>query len=156
MTQAATENAEKAVVPKTLRRKLQKAMKDSPQAWDQALYELADSTSSDASDERLSATVCQQDGLPRICLLPVGATLTEEDKTMFNIYEETLLPLTEAAAHVPALSHSSTVQRWFLRGIRGIRLETVLIGGKRYTSAEVLDRFYRAINGCPRKRNLVR
>ena len=65
---------------------------------------------------------------------------------MFNVHEETLLPLSEAAEHVPGAPHASTVQRWFLRGIRGTHLETVLIGGKRYTSIEALDRFYRAIN----------
>ena len=65
---------------------------------------------------------------------------------MISIHSETLVPLSEAAAHVPQAPHASTVQRWFLRGVRGVRLETVLIGGKRFTSVEALDRFHRAVN----------
>jgi hypothetical protein len=61
---------------------------------------------------------------------------------------ESLLVLSLAAREVPGSSgngvHNSTVWRWALRGIRGIRLETVVIGGVRYTSREALDRFIRA------------
>ena len=31
--------------------------------------------------------------------------------------------------------------RWRLRGIRGVKLETIKIGGRRFTSAEALARF---------------
>lgn len=58
---------------------------------------------------------------------------------------EKLLKLSAAAREVPGRSgrglHVSTVWRWALRGVRGIRLETVLIGGIRYTSREALERF---------------
>jgi hypothetical protein len=40
--------------------------------------------------------------------------------------------------------HVGTIYRWMLRGIRGIRLETVLVGGIRYTSREALERFIAA------------
>lgn len=40
----------------------------------------------------------------------------------------------------------ATLHRWRLRGIRGVRLETLLIGGIRYTSLEAIDRFIRAQN----------
>jgi hypothetical protein len=36
----------------------------------------------------------------------------------------------------------STVYRWINRGIAGIQLETILVGGCRYTSAEALNRFF--------------
>jgi hypothetical protein len=41
-------------------------------------------------------------------------------------------------------SHPSpaTSYRWALRGLRGIRLETVMIGGRRYTSREAVARFF--------------
>ena len=42
-SEAAVENAKGAQLPKTLRRMLRRAMKNSPNAWDQALYELAKS-----------------------------------------------------------------------------------------------------------------
>ncbi len=37
--------------------------------------------------------------------------------------------------------HVSTIYRWRLRGIRGVKLETFLIGGRRYTSVEAIERF---------------
>lgn len=38
--------------------------------------------------------------------------------------------------------HPSTPHRWRLRGSRGVKLETVLAGGTRYTSVEALNRFF--------------
>lgn len=40
----------------------------------------------------------------------------------------------------------ATLHRWRLHGVRGIRLETLLIGGIRYTSLEAIDRFIAAQN----------
>jgi len=57
---------------------------------------------------------------------------------------ESLLTLTSAAQSLPGKPHSSTLHRWRLRGIRGVRLETILIGGVRYTSREALQRFFNA------------
>jgi uncharacterized protein DUF1580 len=59
-----------------------------------------------------------------------------------NILSEQRLTLTKAAQHLDV--HVSTLHRWRLRGIRGIRLETCLIGGIRYTSHEALARFVTA------------
>lgn len=42
---------------------------------------------------------------------------------------------------VPGRPHASTIWRWHRRGVKGVRLETVLIGGRRYTSREALARF---------------
>jgi hypothetical protein len=39
----------------------------------------------------------------------------------------------------------STTYRWHKKGISGIRLETICIGGTRYTSAEALRRFFDAV-----------
>ena len=36
----------------------------------------------------------------------------------------------------------STAHRWRLRGCRSVRLETILIGGRRFTSVEALQRFF--------------
>lgn len=54
--------------------------------------------------------------------------------------EEPIL-LTEAAKLLPNRPHLSTLWRWFQRGVKGHRLETLVIGGKRYTSREALQRF---------------
>jgi len=61
---------------------------------------------------------------------------------------ETRIPISEAHKH-PLLRrpkpmapvHRSVIQRWITRGVRGVVLETVLIGGIRWTSAEAIQRF---------------
>ncbi len=54
---------------------------------------------------------------------------------------ETLLSLSAAAKLLPGRPHPSTLHRWRLRGIRGVKLQTWLIGGRRFTSHEALERF---------------
>ena len=36
---------------------------------------------------------------------------------------------------------SATIWRWAQRGVRGVRLETFAIGGRRYTTKEAFERF---------------
>ena len=61
---------------------------------------------------------------------------------------EHLLTLSAAARELPGPSgrgvHVATLWRWAHRGVRGIRLESVMIGGIRYTSREALERFVAA------------
>ncbi len=62
-----------------------------------------------------------------------------------DINTETLKTLSKAARTLPGGSvHVSTIHRWRLKGIRGIRLETILRGGIRYTSDEAIERFFSA------------
>jgi hypothetical protein len=58
-----------------------------------------------------------------------------------NLTGETLLTLAEAARSLPGRPHLSTLQRWRLRGVRGVKLETILVGGRRVTSQEAIERF---------------
>ena len=66
---------------------------------------------------------------------------------MIDIDNEELLTLGAAANRLPhgragKSVHVATLHRWASRGgVRGVRLETVRIGGIRYTSAEALERF---------------
>jgi hypothetical protein len=39
----------------------------------------------------------------------------------------------------------SSLWRWHRHGIAGVKLETICLGGTRYTSAEALQRFFRAV-----------
>jgi hypothetical protein len=64
-----------------------------------------------------------------------GAALEHDLKT------ETLLTITQATKHLPTRPAVVTVWRWINRGCRGIRLESIAIGGRRYTSVEALNRF---------------
>jgi len=67
---------------------------------------------------------------------------------MIDTQTETILSLAQAARSVPGRSgcgvHAATIWRWMQRGIRGVRLETILIGGIRYTSQEALHSFFNA------------
>jgi hypothetical protein len=55
--------------------------------------------------------------------------------------DETLVTLAQAARMLPGRPHISTLWRWYRRGVGGIKLETILVGGRRFTSAEALSRF---------------
>ena len=62
---------------------------------------------------------------------------------MIDIVNEQMIPLSKIPAWCEKqLGHPSTVHRWRLRGARGSKLETVLVGGRRYTSQEALLRFF--------------
>lgn len=60
---------------------------------------------------------------------------------------ETIINLHNAAGymrrrfHEKKRPHLATVYRWTTRGLQGIVLESVQIGGKRYTSLEAIQRF---------------
>jgi hypothetical protein len=58
-----------------------------------------------------------------------------------DIAAEGLLSLSQAARRCPGRPHISTLWRWVLDGCRGVRLETVMVGGRRFTSTEALQRF---------------
>jgi len=62
---------------------------------------------------------------------------------MIDTTTERLVTLAEAAKLVPGRPiHISTIHRWRLKGVRGIRLDTVMRGGIRFTSRDALERFF--------------
>jgi hypothetical protein len=65
---------------------------------------------------------------------------------MIDLSTETLVPWQQAAKHVPGQPHISTLHRWRLKGVKGHRLETLSVGGRRFTSREAIDRFIVAGN----------
>lgn len=54
------------------------------------------------------------------------------------------LSLAEASRCLPGQPHVSTLHRWRLRGVRGIKLRTALIGGRRFTTEEWVTEFIAA------------
>ncbi len=66
---------------------------------------------------------------------------------MIDLKNETIMSMAEAARRLPPRSarhrhaHVATLHRWASRGVRGVRLETVRLGGMRVTSVEALQRF---------------
>ena len=61
-----------------------------------------------------------------------------------TLFDEELLSLSQAAKSLPSRPHPSTVWRWTKRGVRGVRLETIVIASRRFTSREALERFVAA------------
>jgi len=60
---------------------------------------------------------------------------------MIDLSTETIFPVSEAPEHIPGRPSKASVWRWVLTGVGGIKLESILIGGKRFTSAESIQRF---------------
>jgi hypothetical protein len=58
-----------------------------------------------------------------------------------NLENETLISITDAAKRCPSRPHVGTVWRWTLNGLHGIKLQSIKVGGKRFTSLEALHRF---------------
>jgi hypothetical protein len=63
-----------------------------------------------------------------------------------DITKERLIPFDSAAGFLASGSRPtySTWWRWWRQGIRGVHLETVLVGGRRLTTAEAVERFVAA------------
>lgn len=70
-----------------------------------------------------------------VSVIAVGMTI--------DVQKETVVSFSDARSAFPGDRRVSlaTLHRWRQRGIRGIKLETWLIGGLRYTSHEAIGRF---------------
>ena len=62
---------------------------------------------------------------------------------MINIESEKLVPVGAAGSLIPWHQPPSraTIWRWILSGVRGRKLESVRIGGRRFTSEQAIARF---------------
>jgi hypothetical protein len=64
---------------------------------------------------------------------------------VIDVASEELLSLTEACTHIAKLTRrrpdKATLFRWYSRGIGGERLETVVLGGRRFTTEAAIQRF---------------
>ena len=58
-----------------------------------------------------------------------------------DIRNEELVAIAKAPAFIPGRPGRATVWRWVLTGVRGRKLETILVGGRRFTSREAIERF---------------
>jgi len=65
---------------------------------------------------------------------------------MIDPATETLIPFQEAGRRIPGNPSVCALHRWRLSGVRGAKLETLLVGGKRFVSAESIARFIAAQN----------
>ena len=67
---------------------------------------------------------------------------------MIDGQREELVPLTKAGRLInpSRVPHTATVWRWALHGVRGEKLESVIVGGQRFTSREAISRFLNRLN----------
>ncbi|MBI1348803.1 DUF1580 domain-containing protein [bacterium] len=63
-----------------------------------------------------------------------------------DIDSEELIHFPEARSEFPKRPCMQTMHRWRLSGIRGVKLESILVGGLRYTSREAVRRFIERLN----------
>ena len=62
--------------------------------------------------------------------------------------DEKPLTLAEAARLLPKRPNPATLWRWRTRGVRGVRLKTSLIGGRRYVTRAALQQFIEAVTAA--------
>ena len=67
---------------------------------------------------------------------------------MIQIHSERLIPIPKVPAYLESRGfhrvHISAVYRWTKSGSRGVRLESLRIGGQKVTSIEAIQRFIEA------------
>ena len=70
---------------------------------------------------------------------------------MIDLENENLVLLKDVCRMFPGRSGRgvslSTIWRWMLTGRKGHKLESLIVGGQRYTSKEAVHRFIAACNG---------
>ena len=79
---------------------------------------------------------------------------------MIQMLSETLIPINQVPVHLEKITgnrpHIASTYRWMKHGIAGIRLETLFIGGTRFTSEQALGRFFQESTKAKEKQNQSR
>ena len=68
-----------------------------------------------------------------------------------NVDDSDLVKLCEAQKHIPGRPSRQTLWRWVQRGLRGgtVKLETIKVGGLRYTSLSAIAKFVKHLSAEP-------
>lgn len=74
---------------------------------------------------------------------------------MIDALTDRLLSLRDVANRLPGRRgkrvHYNTVTRWARCGVKGVKLETALIGGNRFTTEEALSEFFSNLGSAKRR-----
>jgi hypothetical protein len=85
-----------------------------------------------------------------LLLLPLGS---------IDTFSETIISIADAAKHVGKISgknrNRSVIFRWISRGVSGVKLEAIRIGGEIFTSKEALNDFLNRSREARTKRHSV-
>lgn len=68
-----------------------------------------------------------------------------------SILNEPVLTLAEAAQRLPGRPHVSTLHRWRIRGVCGVRLCTTKVGGRRVVALSDLEDFLARVTAASDK-----
>ena len=60
---------------------------------------------------------------------------------MIQFENETVVSFKQAAEIVPGGAHYNTITKWADNGVKGIVLESIRVGRRRFTSKEAIQRF---------------
>ena len=81
--------------------------------------------------------------------------MTQTVTTEIDTFTETIISLDDGAKHVSQISGTKrnrrVLIRWSNRGVAGVKLPTIRIGGELYTSREKIDWFLNAAAEAKRK-----
>ena len=67
---------------------------------------------------------------------------------MPELIDEELIPFSAGIRSLPGRPHISSGYRYITRGIRGVVLESIVVGGRRWTSRQALRRFIAAVTAA--------
>ena len=68
----------------------------------------------------------------------------EHTELLENVENETFVPINEVSNVLPSPKSPATVQRWIRQGVNGVKLATIKIGGRRYTTKSAIREFLHA------------
>ena len=62
--------------------------------------------------------------------------------------EDDSVPISEVPRHIPGRRkpHKSTIHRWWTRGVKGVKLKTFMVAGRRHTRLAWLEEFLQTLN----------
>jgi hypothetical protein len=90
---------------------------------------------------------------------PVSALTGPKPSCGIDTTVERTVPLAKAArqlesSRIEGHAHPGTLHRWRLRGVRGILLQCIKVGGVWHTSREALQRFFERVTAAEQAANV--
>lgn len=73
--------------------------------------------------------------------------MNAKDASPLDLLAEDCISLADVTSELPSDPNKSTAWRWAKRGLKGVKLEVVQIGGKAFTSRQALTRFIARTQG---------
>lgn len=63
---------------------------------------------------------------------------------MIDLQTQEHIAIRDVRNHIPGNPHLATIWRWIYRGVRGQKLGTIVVGGRRFTTKEEIEKFIAA------------